>query len=102
MQGGEQTPIGRFFDQHPRILRAFAILALLWGVGYLTWRIGWSAEGTSPLLFGMLLATEIYGFWALGMLAWYSWSRRIAVRPRLTHSRKIDVYVCTTTSRSRS
>ncbi len=95
MQDGEQTRIGRFFDSHPRPLRAFAILALLWGIGYLTWRIGWSAEGISPVLFGMLLATEVYGLWALATLTWYSWSRPAAVRPPATPGRTVDVYVCT-------
>ena len=95
MQGSEQTTIGRFFDRHPRPLRAFAVLALLWGVGYLTWRIGWSGEGASPVPFAMLLVTEVYGLWALGTLAWYSWSRPAAVRPAATPGRKVDVYVCT-------
>jgi cellulose synthase (UDP-forming) len=91
----EQTRIGRFFDRHPRPLRAFAVLALVWGLGYLTWRIGWSAEGISPVLFVMLLVTEVYGLWALGTLTWYSWSRPQAVRPTATPGRKVDVYVCT-------
>jgi Glycosyl transferase family group 2/PilZ domain len=91
----EQTRIGRFFDRHPRPLRAFAIFALLWGIGYLTWRIGWSGEGTNPVLYAMLLITEIYGLWALGALAWYSWSRPRAVRPPTTPGRGVDVYVCT-------
>jgi cellulose synthase (UDP-forming) len=95
VQSSEQTRIGRFFDRHPWPLRAFAVLALLWGVGYLTWRIGWSGEGASPVLFVMLLVTEIYGLWALGTLAWYSWSRPTAVRPAATAGRKVDVYVCT-------
>ncbi|HWM62923.1 MAG TPA: glycosyltransferase [Solirubrobacterales bacterium] len=95
MQGTEQTRIGRFFDRNPVPLRAFALLALLWGVGYLTWRVGWSAEGTNPALFAMLLVTEVYGFWALGMLTWYSWSRPAAARPPVTPGRKVDVYVCT-------
>jgi cellulose synthase (UDP-forming) len=95
VQASEQTRIGRFFDRHPLPLRAFALCALLWGVGYLTWRIGWSGEGASPVLFVMLLITEIYGFWALGTLAWYSWSRPPAVRPPVTPGRAIDVYVCT-------
>ncbi len=90
-----QTQIGRFFDRQPVLLRAFAILALLWSAAYLTWRIGWSAEGTNPVLFTMLLVTEVYGFWALGTLAWYSWSRPSAVRPPATAGRAIDVYVCT-------
>lgn len=95
MQGSEQTRLGRFFDRHPVPLRAFALLALLWGLGYLTWRIGWSGEGASPVAFAMLLATEVYGLWALGTLAWYSWSRPAAVRPPLTHGVPVDVYVCT-------
>jgi len=95
VQAREQTRIGRFFDRHPRPLRAFAVLALLWGVGYLTWRIGWSAEGTNPALYLMLLVTEVYGLWALGTLAWYSWSRPPAVRPSAMPGRKVDVYVCT-------
>jgi cellulose synthase (UDP-forming) len=95
VESNEQTPLGRFFDRHPLLLRLLAISALLWGVGYLTWRIGWSGEGASPVAFGMLLVTEIYGIWALGTLAWFSWSRRPAVRPDATPGRSVDVYVCT-------
>jgi cellulose synthase (UDP-forming) len=95
VHSSEQTSLGRFVDRHPHLLRAFAALALLWGVGYLTWRIGWSGEGASPVAFWMLLVTEVYGLWALGTLAWYSWSRGAAVRPAATPGRKVDVYVCT-------
>lgn len=95
MQGTAQTRIGRFFDRHPWPLRAFALLAMVWGVGYLIWRFGWSGEGANPVLFAMLLVTEVYGLWALGTLAWYSWSRPPAVRPPATPGRKVDVYVCT-------
>jgi len=95
VQGSGQTRIGQFFDRHPRSLRVFALLALVWGAGYLTWRIGWSGEGASPLAFAMLLVTEVYGLWALGTLAWYSWSRPEAVRPPVTHGVAVDVYVCT-------
>jgi cellulose synthase (UDP-forming) len=95
MSAGEQTPLGRFFDRHPRLLRALALIALVWGLGYLTWRIGWSGEDASPVAFGMLLATEVYGLYALAILAWFSWSRPAAVRPAATPGRKVDVYVCT-------
>lgn len=95
MQSGEQTRAGRFFDRRPLLLRFLAIVALLWGAGYLIWRIGWSGEGADPLAFAMLLVTEVYGLWALGTLAWFSWSRPAAVRPRATPGRSIDVYVCT-------
>ncbi|MFN8218258.1 MAG: glycosyltransferase [Solirubrobacterales bacterium] len=95
MDSREQTRIGAFFDRHPWPLRALAIVALLWGVGYLTWRVGWSGNGANPILFAMLLTTEVYGLWALGILAWFSWSRPPAVRPPATPDRKVDVYVCT-------
>jgi cellulose synthase (UDP-forming) len=95
VQSGEQTRFGRFFDRHPALLRSLAIVALLWGLGYLTWRIGWSGEGASPVAFAMLLVTEMYGIWALGTLAWYSWSRSPVARPAATPGRTVDVYVCT-------
>jgi cellulose synthase (UDP-forming) len=92
---GEQTRVGRFFDRHPRLLRAPALLALIWGLGYLTWRIGWSGDGANPVAFAMLLATEVYGLYALAVLTWFSWSRPPARRPAVTPGRKVDVYVCT-------
>jgi Glycosyltransferase like family 2/PilZ domain len=95
VSAGEQTRLGRFFDRHPRLLRAAALIALVWGLGYLTWRVGWSGEGASPVAFGMLLATEVYGLYALAILAWFSWSRPAAMRPATTPGRKVDVYVCT-------
>jgi cellulose synthase (UDP-forming) len=95
VSNGEQTRAGRFFDRHPRLLRTLALIALVWGAGYLTWRVGWSGEGASPILFVMLLVTELYGIYALGILAWFSWSRPPAVRPPATPGRSVDVYVCT-------
>jgi cellulose synthase (UDP-forming) len=93
--GSEQTKLGQFFDRHPRLLRTLALLALVWGLGYLVWRVGWSGEGASPVVFAMLLATEVYGLYALAVLAWFSWSRPASRRPAATPGRKIDVYVCT-------
>jgi cellulose synthase (UDP-forming) len=95
VNSGEQTRAGRFFDQHPRLLRGVALVALLWGLGYLTWRVGWSGEGASPVLFAMLLVTELYGLYALAILTWFSWTRPAAVRPAATPGRAVDVYVCT-------
>ncbi|HEX4669379.1 MAG TPA: glycosyltransferase [Solirubrobacterales bacterium] len=95
MDSGEQTKAGRYFDRHPRLLRALALIALVWGAGYLTWRVGWSGEGASPVLFAMLLVTEFYGLYALAILTWFSWSRPAAVRPPATPGRAVDVYVCT-------
>ncbi len=95
MQSDQQTQIGRFFDVHPLLLRAVAVLALIWGIGYLSWRIGWSGQGASPLAFTMLLVTEVYGFLALATMTWFSWSQRAARRPLTTPGRSVDVYVCT-------
>jgi cellulose synthase (UDP-forming) len=95
VDGDEQTRAGRFFDRHPRLLRALALVALVWGVGYLTWRVGWSGQGASPVAYGMLIVTEFYGLYALAILAWFSWSRPPAVRPEATPDRAVDVYVCT-------
>jgi cellulose synthase (UDP-forming) len=92
---GEQTPLGRFFDRRPLLLRGLALVALVWGAGYLTWRVGWSGEGADPVAFAMLLATEVYGLYALAILTWFSWSRPPAQRPPATPDRSIDVYVCT-------
>jgi cellulose synthase (UDP-forming) len=95
VDSGEQTRAGRFFDSHPRLLRGLALVALVWGLGYLTWRVGWSGEGASPVLFAMLLLTEVYGLYSLAILTWFSWSRPPAVRPATTPGRSVDVYVCT-------
>ena len=95
MASNEQTKLGQFFDRRPRLLRALALLALIWGVGYLTWRVGWSGEGANPIVFAMLLATEVYGLYALAILTWFSWSRAPSPRPASTPGRKVDVYVCT-------
>jgi cellulose synthase/poly-beta-1,6-N-acetylglucosamine synthase-like glycosyltransferase len=95
VDSGEQTRVGRFFDRRPLLLRGLALVAMVWGLGYLTWRVGWSWEGANPVLFAMLLATEVYGLYALAVLAWFSWSRPPAVRPEATPGRSVDVYVCT-------
>lgn len=95
MAAGEQTRAGRFFDRRPNLLRALALAALVWGLGYLTWRVGWSGEGANPLAFAMLLATEVYGLYALAILTWFSWSRPKVERPAPTPGRSVDVYVCT-------
>src|SRR5262249_45470363 len=95
VQGTEQTRLGRFFDSNPLLLRTLAIAAFLWGIGYLTWRIGWSGQGANPVLFPVLLVTEVYGLYSLSPLAWFSWSRPGCVRPPATPGRRVDIYVCT-------
>ena len=95
-RGADARPrYGRFFERHQRLASALALVAMTWGVVYLTWRIGWTGDGASPITFTMLLVTELYGFWALGTLAWFAWRRRPVERPPIHSRPTVDVYVCT-------
>jgi cellulose synthase (UDP-forming) len=95
-RGADARPrYGRFFERHQGLTRALALAALLWGAVYLTWRVGWTGAGASPVTFTMLLVTELYGIWALGTLTWFSWRRRPVTRPPIVSSPTVDVYVCT-------
>jgi len=95
-RGADARPrYGRFFERHQRLTRAFALAALAWGVVYLTWRVGWTGAGASPVTFTMLLVTELYGIWALGTLTWFSWRRKPVTRPPIRSTPSVDVYVCT-------
>lgn len=95
-RGSDARPrYGRFFERHQALARTLALVALTWGAVYLTWRIGWTGDGASPVTFTLLLVTEIYGIWALGTLAWFSWTRRPVQRPPILSDPKVDVYVCT-------
>lgn len=86
---------GRFFERHQRLSCTLALAALAWGTVYLTWRIGWTGAGASPVTFTMLLVTELYGFWALCTLTWFSWRRRPVTRPPILGDPTVDVYICT-------
>nr|WP_249012055.1 glycosyltransferase family 2 protein [Conexibacter sp. DBS9H8] len=92
-----QTRWGRWWERHPRTLRLLALIALGWGVVYLVWRIGWSAQGANLWLSTVLLVCESYGLYSLAMLTWFGWERPAAVRPPLRTSEPptVDVYVCT-------
>jgi cellulose synthase (UDP-forming) len=93
--GRAQAPWGGWWDARPRLLRALALVAIVWTAVYLVWRVGWSWHGASRWLWGILLVTELYGLWNLAMLTWFSWRIPPAVRPSATPGRRVDVYVCT-------
>ncbi len=95
LAGRAQTRWGSWWDRHPRMLHAIALLAITWMTAYLVWRIGWSWRGASPWLWATLLIAEAYGFWGLAMLTWFSWRLPRCERPHATPGRKVDVYVCT-------
>jgi cellulose synthase (UDP-forming) len=93
---------GAWWAGHPRLLHAFVAISLCWSMGYLAWRIGFSATGSEPVLWGALLLAELYGLWNLSTLAWMTWSVRLQEPagglpggergdPQLS----VDVYICT-------
>lgn len=56
-----------------RRLRVVALIALAWGVGYLTWRVGWTGRGAQPALYVVLLVAEIVGWINLGLFTFLAW-----------------------------
>lgn len=92
----ERAPFGGWFSRHETTLRLVASLALLQGAVFLVWRFGWSWHGASPVLFALLLVTEIFGFASLAMQTWMSW--RLDA-PTEHHEQapplSVDIYVCT-------
>lgn len=103
---------GRWWREHPRLLRCFVLLSLSWSGLYLAWRIAFSLSGANPVLWVTLLVAELYGCWNLAMLAWLTWddegakrhgpssaaAKRASRRAEGPPSRlepAIDVYVCT-------
>ncbi len=93
--GRAQAPWGRWWDARPRMLRALALIAIVWMVVYLVWRVGWSWHGASRWLWGALLVTELYGLWNLSILTWFSWRISATTRPPATPGHAVNVYVCT-------
>ncbi len=94
---------GAWWAGHPRLLRGFALLALCWSAGYLTWRIGFSSRGAEPVLWGALLLAELYGVWNLASLTWMTWEIRpgpaalgsASGAPADPTPQSVDIYICT-------
>jgi cellulose synthase (UDP-forming) len=93
--GHQRTRLGRWWSEHPPLLRALALIALAWYAAYLVWRVGWSLEGTSPLLGWSLLAAECFGWWSMLTMAVFTWRIPAPMRPLPSPGRAVDVYVCT-------
>jgi cellulose synthase (UDP-forming) len=94
--GPAQTAWGRWWERRPGLSRGLALIALTWGLAYLTWRLLWSAEGASRVLWGLLLVAESYGLVNLVALTWFSGGRDDGTsRPPATPGHAVDVYVCT-------
>jgi cellulose synthase/poly-beta-1,6-N-acetylglucosamine synthase-like glycosyltransferase len=100
VRGGERdagaaSGWGAWWGRHPSALHLLATVALCWSTVYVAWRVGWSWRGSEPLLWGALLATELYGLWNLAMLAWLTWEVKAPKRPCATPGRAVDIYICT-------
>jgi cellulose synthase (UDP-forming) len=91
----ERATFGGWFADHPASLHAVAVLALAQGSVFLTWRLGWSWNGASPVLWFLLLVTEIFGYVSLSMQTWMSWSVSPPRTPTSEKRLTVDVYVCT-------
>ncbi len=89
--------LGVWWARHPRLLHAFAVIALCWSVAYLSWRLGFSWKGANPELWWILLLAELYGCWNLATLTWLTWDVRSRHVPKEVGGpgRSVDVYVCT-------
>ncbi len=85
-----------FWDGHPRLVRVVASVALLWGVAYVAWRIGWSGQGVPLPLFLSLLVAEVFGWVSLGFYAFLAWTVPESTRPPTPDSLPtVDVFVPT-------
>ncbi|MFA5883176.1 MAG: glycosyltransferase [Acidimicrobiia bacterium] len=89
------SPRGGFWARHEPLVKFVAVLALLLGLVYLTWRIGWTSAGISPILFVPLLAAEIFGWCSIACYAFLAWSVPETVRPAPLRGVSVDVLVCT-------
>lgn len=96
LPGPAQTRVGAWFDRHDRLVRIVGVAAVVLGFAYLVWRVGWSFgdEVNTPLSIALFCA-EVFGWWSLVALTWFSWSRTTPVRPDATPLRRVDVVVCT-------
>ncbi len=84
-----------WWGHHQRAVQAVALVALVAGAVYLTWRIGWSGEGANVPLYLALLAAELFGWVSLASYAFLAWRVQPSVRPPLRSIPSIDVFVCT-------
>lgn len=76
-------------------VRLFSALALVWGVGYLLWRVGWTWRGANPVLYTVLLVAEMVGWVSLGLYAFLAWRRADCAPAPQCRTREVDILVCT-------
>jgi cellulose synthase (UDP-forming) len=87
-----------FWWCHPHLTQTAAAGALVWGLGYLVWRVGWSGSGIPGWLFWPLVGAEWFGWTSLVTYAWLAWRVPTIARPPTAHDavrHVVDVFVCT-------
>ncbi len=77
------------------LVQLVTVLALVAGVAYLTWRIGWSGRGANLPLYLALLAAELFGWCSLAFYAFLAWSVPESEAPPAERVPSVDVLVCT-------
>jgi len=73
---------GSSFQNRPRLVQVLAVIALMAGVGYLTWRVVVTSPGVHPLLFWPLWIAEAWGVLAVMVLTLDAWRIDPTPRPR--------------------
>jgi cellulose synthase (UDP-forming) len=81
-------------DDH-LVVRVVLMAALVWGVAYLVWRMTDTWHGAQPVMFGVLLACEVFGLAMLASFVFLAWRIPVSVRPAIGWRPSVDVFVCT-------
>jgi cellulose synthase (UDP-forming) len=76
-----------------RLRQSVVAAALVTGLVYLTWRIGWTGAGASPWTFWPLLAAEASGWLNLALFAFTAWRLPGTARPPHFGNPSVDVFV---------
>jgi cellulose synthase (UDP-forming) len=76
-------------------VRWIALVALLWGAVYLTWRVGWTHTGAQPEMYVVLLVAELVGWVNLVLFTFLAWRVPPTRHPAATPGRTVDVIVPT-------
>jgi cellulose synthase (UDP-forming) len=77
------------------VVRALAVVALVWGAAYLAWRLTDTRHGAQPVMFVVLYACEVFGWIMLASFAFLAWRIPVSARPPIGWRPTVDVYVCT-------
>lgn len=78
-----------------RLFAVVGVVAAIWAVVYLGWRLLETRDGADPVLFWVLFAAEIYGVANFFVLVHAAWRIPARVRPVPQRSYTVDVFVCT-------